>query len=446
MENVFQDLLKNNNSLLSRSKGDINILAEEGDNPLYGIFDKDLFFGYMGGEISQTGKWSPLIEIPSIYQFILVVKNSSENPDTLVKISNNSTDWEEVIGWQKASKVDSSLLNEGMIGTYVQAGYISSDSVYTTNIGFHDWTEGYISIEYAKTEDNSNGSSEKFNIIPVQDFTFLKNDIVYKEGLNALENFLQSSSNNNYTAKTWQDNEIIDLTTINKWENTAEQYGFNYIKQVWNNNDIITADKLNHLKNFYSRAGEIQEKDGIESVCIYSSPIPQSWGQHIFVDKNHDLSYYITGSDYVNEKNENEYEGDCINLEAKYGYEWGGYGTSTSITSQSIGDGLSNTNSLISKNLQPNTSGWRVLWDMVEEFRNSHSNDWFVPSLNELKEVYNQRSYLENLSTSTNPYYWTSSERVERNLDASSVVFDDGRIVGLHKYYRFIRSRLCWIL
>lgn len=437
MENVFQNLLKNN-SLLSRSGENINILAEEGDNPLYGIFNKDMSFGYISA--GNENVWAPLIRVQSIQQLVLIIRNSTEHPDALVKISNNGIDWEEVIGWQKASEVDSSVLTGDEIGPYIQLGYISSDTVYTTNINFHDWTEGYISIEYAKTGNNSNGSSEKFNIIPVQNLTFLKNDILYKEGLILLENSLQRRSNNNYTAKVWKNNDIIDLYRVNNWENTAEQYGFNYIKQSWNENDEITADKLNHLKDFFKiEIGEEIVKDGITSVCIYDAGFEQEWGRYIFVDKSHDLSYYILGSDYVDSDDYNTSPGT-------YGYEWGGYKISTGITSESIGDGLSNTNSLIEMNLQPYTSGWRVLWDCVEEFRSSHSDDWFVPSYNELREVHDQRSYLENISTSTNYYYWCSSEF--EPMQAERFYFNGGKTVSdsYDKRGHYIRSRLCWYL
>ena len=192
------------------------------------------------------------------------------------------------------------------------------------------------------------------------------------------------------------------------------------------------------------RVGDTVVLDGIESVIIYDNGSEADWGRYIVVDKNHDLSYYIYGSDYVNEK---DTENACINLEAQYGYEWGGYETDLGMTSssyQEIGKGLSNTNTLISKNLQPNTSGWKVLWDMVEQFRSSHSDDWFVPSLQELNQVYSQRSYLENLSmysSSTYPYYWTSSES---NLNyAYRGVFGGGAPDYGSKYSHIQRSRLC---
>lgn len=178
-------------------------------------------------------------------------------------------------------------------------------------------------------------------------------------------------------------------------------------------------------------------KDGITGICVYDAGSEQDWGRWVFVDKSHDLSYYIRGVDNVNA----ESTSDASTTPYP---EWGGYGTSTSITSQDIGDGLSNTNSLIDLNLQPNTSGWPVLWDWVEQFRSSHSNDWFVPSLQELSQVYSQRNYLENLSLSTNPYYWTSSE--DSSNYAYDFSFSNGDLISNNKNRHYIRSRLCFYL
>lgn len=182
------------------------------------------------------------------------------------------------------------------------------------------------------------------------------------------------------------------------------------------------------------KIGDTVTLDGIESVIVYDAGVDQDWGRFVLVDKNHDLSYYITGSDYVDND-------DTTTSPGTFGYEWGGLNRETDITSRMIGDGLSNTNSLISKNLRPNTSGWRVVWDMVSQFRSSHSDRWFVPTVNELKEVYNQRSYLNNLSISTNKSYWCSTEN--SNTSAYFVLFDSG-ISNYHfKSNHSSRTRLC---
>lgn len=158
-------------------------------------------------------------------------------------------------------------------------------------------------------------------------------------------------------------------------------------------------------------------------------------GRYIFVDRDHDLCYYILGNNFTNDSN---YETN------KWGAEWGGFWTSTNIRSQAIGSGLSNTNSLIFMNLTSDTSGWPVVWDWMKEFRSTHSSDWFVPSLNELIEVYNQRSYLENLSLSAADCYWSSSE--QGSIGACYVSFYDGNLSNASKNHHTKRFRLCFYL
>ena len=180
-------------------------------------------------------------------------------------------------------------------------------------------------------------------------------------------------------------------------------------------------------------------KDGISAVCIYDAGSEQEWGRYIFVDKNHDLSYYITGSDYVDSNDYNQNPGT-------FGYKWGFYKIYTGINNKEIGTGLYNTNSLIALNFQPDTSGWRVLWDMVEQFRSTHSDDWFVPSLNEIQEVSNQRSYLSNLSLKNIPTYWSSTE--ETTYEAYIYYFYSGNSYSSSgsKNDQIRRTRLCFYI
>lgn len=212
-------------------------------------------------------------------------------------------------------------------------------------------------------------------------------------------------------------------------DSSGNKYGFDEVKNrlLFNNQDSVYG--VDEYKNFVSvgmNIGDTIALDGIECLCIYDNP-------YIFVDKNHDLSYYFSGSDYVNE---------WLPIDsAKYGYEWGGYGTETGIRATAVGTGLSNTNQLISKNLQPYISGWWVVWDKVNEFRQSHSDKWFVPSKDELNLVYENRAYLSNLSLNRYYFYWSSSESSSdgawyRNFDSG--LHGDG-----YKRNDFIRVRLC---
>ena len=193
----------------------------------------------------------------------------------------------------------------------------------------------------------------------------------------------------------------------------------------FNNSDLILIEREGQFYNstFSKLAQAVQSYvppkivgdtinvDGIDALIIaalkdgtWVSDIGTKGTQYIAVDKNHDLSYYAKGSDYVDSDDFDQSPGT-------FGYEWGGYNTETGIQDTAIGTGLNSTNQLISKNLQPDTSSWYVVWDKVEEFRQSHSDKWFVPSKDELNLVYENKANLTNLSTiSGYSYYWSSSE------------------------------------
>lgn len=176
----------------------------------------------------------------------------------------------------------------------------------------------------------------------------------------------------------------------------------------------------------------------VEKISFQGKIIYKGIGKSIFVDKNHDLSYYIYENDWKNSINYNIFPGT-------FGYEWGGYGTETGITATDIGAGLPNTNSLIAKNLQPQTEGGYVVWDKIKEFRESHSDNWFLPSKDELnliyEAIYEARLNLNNFSSSIALYYWSSSERSSTSVWCHT--FYDGSQHGLGKHDQSTRTRLC---
>lgn len=194
------------------------------------------------------------------------------------------------------------------------------------------------------------------------------------------------------------------------------------------------------------QVGDTVTVDGIEVLVLAAKDDAGSWNstagaegvEYIGVDKNHDLSFYIVGDDYVDSNDYNDSPGT-------FGYEWGGYGTETGIQDTAVGTGLANTNALIGMNLQPRTEGWWVVWDRVNEFRQSHSDSWFVPSKDELFLVYQQKSNLSNLSLNTNYYYWSSSEDTPGNApyNAWSWHTNSGSMCGDYKHSPNTRVRLC---
>lgn len=189
--------------------------------------------------------------------------------------------------------------------------------------------------------------------------------------------------------------------------------------------------------------GDIVSVDGIETLVLAVMDDSGAWvstagaqgTQCIGVDRKHDLSYYVKGSDYVDSSDYNQSPGT-------YGYQWGGYNTSTDIRDTDVGRGFANTNALIGMNLQPYTSGWWLVWDKVNEFRQSHSDKWFVPSKDELNLVYENRANLSNLSTLEDyAYYYSSSESF--TISAWGQDFGSGEQSARDKSSRNVRTRLC---
>ena len=124
--------------------------------------------------------------------------------------------------------------------------------------------------------------------------------------------------------------------------------------------------------------GQLAIIDGVISKCVYVADTAQSWGQRVF----------ISVSSFTDSNGNST-------------FEWGGYGTATGITAMDVGTGLTDTNSLIAMNLH-STDGTPTIWDAITEFRSTHSDSWFVPSMYELtSSITNAWSSSEYSSTST---------------------------------------------
>lgn len=83
---------------------------------------------------------------------------------------------------------------------------------------------------------------------------------------------------------------------------------------------------------------------------------------------------------------------------------WGPRGTYEGLIGTAVGIGLPNTEAMISK-YRDNDSYW---WKFIKEKRDNTGFNWFMPSLDELNLIYNNRDVisLEGLGLS----HWSSSE------------------------------------
>lgn len=236
---------------------------------------------------------------------------------------------------------------------------------------------------------------------------------------------------------------------------TAYCIGTGYENSVQKSLEVTVALPLS--------VGDIVSVDGIETLVLAVKDDSGAWvstagaqgTECIGVDKNHDLCWYVTGSDYVDSE-------DSGVSEPTYGYQWQGTdrltggGSATGIQDTAIGTGLTNTNSLIEMDLPSgvvvdgaNQYTWTTVWDVLVQFRQSHSNRWFVPSKDEADLIFNNRSSLENLSTSRTVSipvaYWTSTE-YESNPEYQAWMCEMRIWTGLGntpKNAMNVRTRLC---
>ena len=143
--------------------------------------------------------------------------------------------------------------------------------------------------------------------------------------------------------------------------------------------------------------------DGEMSKCVYVADTPQAWGQRIF------------SGQMMEDSN------------GKYMLQWGGSGTATGINATAIGTGLTNTNALLAMNLQ-STDGTPTIWNLLTEFRSTHSDRWFIPSRDEAVEQKRQ-GYSD---------IWTSSEydanQAYRTYDYGSKYTSESKTSGYRAY------------
>jgi len=84
------------------------------------------------------------------------------------------------------------------------------------------------------------------------------------------------------------------------------------------------------------------------------------------------------------------------------GAEWGCYGTTIGGTSTGIGSGSANTTAIVNS-----CSESGIAARICDNLSSGGYSDWFLPSRDELNQMYIQRSIIGGFSSSD---YWSSSE------------------------------------
>ncbi len=103
-------------------------------------------------------------------------------------------------------------------------------------------------------------------------------------------------------------------------------------------------------------------------------------------------------------------------------YPWGTEGTLVGGLSELIGDGLGNTSTIVSKL----GTGFSYAAFVCQDYNFNTYNDWFLPSHNELLELYAKKASIPGLTLN---YYWSSTESVSQpEMNAEAVSFTDGAV------------------
>jgi hypothetical protein len=92
--------------------------------------------------------------------------------------------------------------------------------------------------------------------------------------------------------------------------------------------------------------------------------------------------------------------------------EWGCSSVQVIGTGTAIGMGAASTQAIAAMNCSPYMPGKDLAVNLVINYSLNGYRDWFLPSKDELNELYLQRASVPNLDTGAygRPYYWTSSE------------------------------------
>ena len=113
-----------------------------------------------------------------------------------------------------------------------------------------------------------------------------------------------------------------------------------------------------------------------------------------------------------------------------YGYEWGCYFENVSgADGEAIGTGYQNTMDIVNQGCDTENGGITAAQAALDAEINDYS-DWFLPSNDELNEMYNTigpgglGSNIGGFGNSNDSYYWSSSEI--NNMTAWSIDFGNG--------------------
>jgi hypothetical protein len=194
------------------------------------------------------------------------------------------------------------------------------------------------------------------------------------------------------------------------------------------------SDETHHWKECNcgeqsNKAEHIFDEEGICSVCLYESNQESEnyeigdigpAGGIIFYDKG-DLT---DGWRYL----------EAALATSEFTAPWGAYGNEVVGTQKEIGTGKNNTQLIITKLIEIEETGKAA--QLCVELTIGEYSDWFLPSIDELEEMY-LNLHTQDLGGFENPYYWSSSTYEDSNNHSWLYYFGNGGMVSGFRYNSF---------
>jgi len=174
----------------------------------------------------------------------------------------------------------------------------------------------------------------------------------------------------------------------------------------------LTIGKLETAETLVVMATSIinTKKSGKANVTVQDPIVIGPGGGIVFYDKGE----YSDGWRYL----------EVAPASSEFRAEWGLYGVACSGTSTSIGTGKANTEAII-RVLNANGQTKKAA-QLCATLSINGLNDWFLPSKDELNELYIYNKNAGNVGGFSGNYYWTSSVGGDNRYGAWAQRFSDG--------------------
>lgn len=186
-----------------------------------------------------------------------------------------------------------------------------------------------------------------------------------------------------------------------------------------------------------STIGDIVFIDDTVGVIAYKADSPEEWGEYILAEE-YDLPHYEklleTGAGTPGEPYYGRFWDHNIP-------EFGDVLLKIGAEGRTIGSGQENTEMILAVLGDESNQN---LWGYVRQHREKTSNNWFVPSSDELLQIKKNRALIDNFTVAENEtgIYWTSTEISDD--DVAAIAFYDDSETYLEKHKNsMLRVRLC---